>query len=71
MGHPIHVWACHRKNGPDKNGLAENWSSWTNICQLNMVQPDQFWLVKVVRPDQNWSGVMTMLKSHNMGVYTN
>ena len=49
----------------------KKWSGWTSIYQLNMVQPDQFWLLKVVRPDQNWSGVMTTLKSYNMGVYSN
>ena len=67
---------CHRKNGLDKNGLArpilnEKWSGRINICQLNMVRLDQFWLLKVVWPDQNLSSVMMMLKSYSMGVYTN
>ena len=65
--------ACHRKNGPDKNSPAGPilHEKMVQLGQLNMVWPDQFWLLKVVWPDQNWSGVMMTLKSYNMGVYTN
>ena len=40
MGRPIRVWACHGKNGPDKNGPTGP------ILDEKMVRPDQYWPTK-------------------------
>ena len=57
---------CHRKNGLGKNGPVGL------ILDEKMVQPDHSWLtknclagsinwqLKVVRPDQKWSGVTNL-----------
>ena len=35
----------------------KKWSGRTILSRLNLVQADQFWLPKLVRPNQKWSGL--------------
>jgi len=34
----------------------QKWSGGTTFVRLNLVCPDQIWQLKMVRPDQKWSG---------------
>ena len=63
--------SCHRQPGLTKSFLIqmvynENFGpgqkvAWAdNFCYSNLAQSDQLWLLKLVQPNQKWSGLETL-----------